>query len=87
MKVTEQVPAADRVHGEPEMLPEPPLVPGFTTKATVPAGVVAPRPAVSATVAVHIEATPTVTVVGQVTPVEVERGVGVTAVDVPELVA
>ncbi len=50
VKVAEQLPA-DRVHGEPETVPEPVA----TVKATVPAGVEAPRPAVSATVAVQVE--------------------------------
>jgi hypothetical protein len=87
VKVTEQLPAADNVHGEPEMLPVP--VTGFTTKLTVPAGVEAPVPAVSDTVAVQVPdgAETKVTLVGQVTMVEVERAVGTTAADVPELVA
>ncbi len=52
VKVTEQLPAADKVHWfVPVMLPEPVA----TAKSTVPAGVLAPAPAVSATVALQVE--------------------------------
>jgi len=51
VKVTEQVPAADNVHGEPETTPAPVA----RTTPTEPAGVDAPAPAVSATVAVQVE--------------------------------
>jgi hypothetical protein len=84
VKVTEQLPAADKVHWfVPVMLPEPVA----TAKSTVPAGVLAPALAVSATVAVQVEPWPATTGLVQLTPVEVERALGVTAVDVPELPA
>jgi hypothetical protein len=83
VKVTEQVPATDNVHGEPMTLP----VPVARTTPTEPAGVEAPPPAVSVTVALQVEPWFTNTGVAQVTLVEVERGVGTTAADVPELVA
>jgi len=63
-----------------------PPVPVATVKLTEPAGVDAPAPAVSATVAVQVEAWFTITAPHE-TLVEVERAVGVTAADVPELVA
>ena len=52
MKVTEQLPVAERVHVGAEKVPAAPL----EVKVTVPAGVVAPTPLVSATVAVHVDA-------------------------------
>jgi hypothetical protein len=51
VKVTEQVPAADKVHVVAENVPAAPV----RVKVTVPEGVVAPAPLVSATVAVHVE--------------------------------
>jgi hypothetical protein len=55
------------VHGLPVKLPGPP-----DPKVTVPLGVVWPLPAVSVTVAVHVEGFPTATVpVQQATLVEV----------------
>jgi len=64
-----------------------PPVPVATVKLTEPAGVDAPAPAVSVTVAVQVEPVFTATGVVHRTLVEVERAVGVTAADVPELVA
>jgi hypothetical protein len=51
VKVTEQVPAADKVHVVAENVPAAPV----RVKVTVPEGVVAPAPLVSATVAVQVE--------------------------------
>jgi hypothetical protein len=51
VKVTEHVPVADRVHVGAEKAPAAPV----EVNVTVPAGVVAPAPLVSATVAVQVE--------------------------------
>ena len=51
VKVTEQLPA-NRVHG---FVPVITPVPVVIAKLTVPAGTLAPRPAVSVTVAVQVE--------------------------------
>jgi hypothetical protein len=74
VNVTEQVPAA-RVQLGALNVPAEPL----EVNPTDPAGVDAPAPLVSATVAVHVDACPTVTVPGlQTTVVEVVRRVAVT---------
>jgi hypothetical protein len=73
VKVTEQLPVADSGHGfVPDMLPEPPLVPEFTTKLTEPVGVLE-AVVVSVTVAVQLVVPPGAIVVGgpQVTLVDV----------------
>jgi hypothetical protein len=51
VKVTEHVPAADRVHVGAEKVPAAPV----EVKDTVPAGVLPPAPPMSTTVAVHVE--------------------------------
>jgi len=51
VKVTEQLPAV-RLHVVAENVPAPPVLPNVT----VPVGVVAPAPLVSATVAVQVDA-------------------------------
>jgi hypothetical protein len=83
VNVTEQVPVADNVQLGALNVPARPLA----VKPTEPAGVVAPAPLVSATVAVHVEGWLIATVAGlQTTVVEVVRAVTVTVV-VPELPA
>jgi hypothetical protein len=83
VKVTEQVPAADRVQLVALKVPAAPVL----VNATEPAGVVAPAPFASTTVAVHVEGWLIATVAGlQTTVVEVALGVTVTVV-VPELPA
>jgi hypothetical protein len=52
VNVTEQVPAADKVHVVAEKVPAAPV----ELKVTVPDGVLDPMPLVSATVAVQVEA-------------------------------
>jgi len=52
VKVTEQLPVADKVHVGAEKVPAAPL----EVKVTVPEGVLDPIPLVSATVAVQVEA-------------------------------
>jgi len=52
VNVTEQLPVADRVHVVADKVPAAPEL----VKVTVPAGVEAPTPLVSATVAVQVEA-------------------------------
>jgi hypothetical protein len=80
VKVTEQLPLTN-VHGLPAKIPF------GAVKATVPVGVVAPAPFVSATTAVHVVIWLTATVLGkQDTVVEVVRRTPVTEL-VPELVA
>jgi hypothetical protein len=64
------------VHGLPPKLPG-----SLELKPTVPLGVLRPLPAVSVTVAVHVDACPTTTSVDeQLTLVEVERVVTATVV-------
>jgi hypothetical protein len=75
VKVTEHVPVADRVHVVAEKAPAAPV----EVNVTVPAGVVAPAPLVSVTVAVHVEACAIETDAGiHETVVEVVRRVPVT---------
>ncbi len=83
MKVTEQVPANRVQVADGVKLPEPVV----TTKPTVPVGVVAPAPAVSVTVTLQGTPTLTVTIITQITLVEVERRFTVMGPDVPELEA
>jgi hypothetical protein len=73
VKVTEQVPAADNVQLGALKVPARPVA----VNPTDPAGVVAPAPLVSATVAVQVEAWPT----------ETEEGLQTTVVDVVRRVA
>jgi hypothetical protein len=73
VKVTEHVPAADNVQLGALNVPARPVA----VKPTDPAGVVAPAPLVSATVAVQVEAWPT----------ETEEGLQTTVVDVVRRVA
>jgi hypothetical protein len=78
VNVTEQVPAADNVQLGALNVPARPLA----VNPTEPAGVVAPAPLVSATVAVHVEGWLIATVAGlQTTVVEVVRAVTVTVVE------
>jgi hypothetical protein len=51
VKVTEHVPAADRVHVVAEKVPAAPVL----VNVTVPEGTLEPTPFVSVTVAVHVE--------------------------------
>jgi len=75
VNVTEQLPAADRVHVVDEKVPAAPE----EVKVTVPDGVLDPAPFVSATVAVQVEAWAIGTEAGaQTTVVEVVRRVPVT---------
>jgi len=77
VKVTEQVPAADNVQLVALNVPARPLA----VKPTEPAGVVAPAPLVSATVAVHVDGWPIGTDAGaQTTVVEVVLAVVVLTV-------
>jgi hypothetical protein len=78
VKVTEHVPAADRVQLGALNVPAGPAA----ENPTEPAGVVAPAPLVSATVAVHVEGWLIATVAGlHTTVVEVVRAVTVTVVE------
>ncbi len=72
MNVTEQVPAA-RVHDAALKLPAAPVL----VKPTVPVGTLVVPAEVSATVAVHVEATPTTTGLVQDMVVDVVRGLTV----------
>jgi hypothetical protein len=82
VKVTEHVPAARVQLGALNVPARPAAV-----KPTVPLGVVAPAPLVSATVAVQVEAWLIGTDDGEhTTVVEVERGFTVTVLLVPVLV-
>jgi hypothetical protein len=77
VNVTEHVPAADKVQVEALNVPAAPTL----VNVTVPEGVVAPAPLVSATVAVHVEGWLIGTDEGlQTTVVEVDRNVTVTVV-------
>jgi len=74
VKVTEQLPVADKVHVGAENVPAAPA----DVKVTVPEGVLDPTPLVSATVAVQVEAWAIGTEAGaQTTVVEVVRRVTV----------
>jgi hypothetical protein len=84
VKVTEHVPAADSVQLGALKVPAAPV----EANPTDPAGVLLPTPLVSATVTVHVDAWPTVTVPGlQTTVVEVVRRVAVTEPLVAPLLA
>jgi hypothetical protein len=84
VKVTEHVPAADNVQLGALKVPARPLA----VNPTEPAGVVAPAPLVSATVAVHVDGWLIATVPGlHTTVVEVVRRVPVTEPLVAPLLA
>jgi len=82
VNVTLQLPL-ERVQLEGLKLPEP----AATLKLTVPAGVVAPEPAVSDAMAVHVEPWFADTGPVQETAVLVERRLTVIVLEVPELPA
>jgi len=82
VNVTLQLPL-ERVQLERLKLPEPVA----TVKLIVPAGVVAPEPAVSDTVAVHVEPWFAETGLVQETTVAVDRRLTVIMLEVPELPA
>jgi hypothetical protein len=84
VNVTEQLPVADNVQLGALNVPARPLA----VNPTEPAGVVAPAPLVSVTVAVQVDAWPTATVPGlQTTVVVVVRRVAVTDPFVAPLLA
>ncbi len=80
MYVTEHVPLV-KVHGDPVNVPVLPLV-----NATVPVGTLAVPGELSATVTLHVTATPTLPVAGHVTVVVVALLL-IVMLDVPLLVA